>query len=188
MFEADGLLLTPRVQTRLGLGLLVFTVSIALLGGVFGILGAFFQEIRSYNLLLPFAGGPMIEEAMKPAGVYLLLLRWPQLLRGRIHIAVLAALGGIAFGLVESLVYVKVYVDDPSSSFILYRFTVTIALHAIASFTVGLGLSRTMVDWANGTAKFPKRTRKFYVYGVLIHAAYNIAVTILSLTGDLRFD
>jgi RsiW-degrading membrane proteinase PrsW (M82 family) len=188
MFEADSFFLPAPALRRFSLGLLVFTLAIALLGGVFGIFGAFFQEIRSTNPLLPFAGGPMIEEAMKPAGVYLLLLRWPHLLRGRLHIAILAALGGIAFGLIESLVYVKVYVDDPSSSFILFRFTVPVALHAIASFTVGLGLQRQMIDWANGTAKFPKRTRNFYVAAVLIHATYNIVAVILTATGVINFE
>src|SRR6266540_5970070 len=61
----------------------LFAVGVALLGGAFGVIGAFLQELRAGGgIFLAFTGAPIIEEALKPAGVYLLLLRWPGAIAG----------------------------------------------------------------------------------------------------------
>ena len=162
----------------------------AVLGGLLGIMGALFQEGQATLgfLLLPFLGAPIIEEALKPSGIYLALLWWPRALNSQLFTAILCAISGFVFGVIESLVYVAVYVEDPSDDFILYRFTVTLALHAIASFVVGLGINRRILDWAAGRTKLPKASRNFYIAGVAIHAIYNTTAVILSIAGVLDFD
>ncbi|MPZ48393.1 MAG: PrsW family intramembrane metalloprotease [Dehalococcoidia bacterium] len=163
----------------------------ALLGGLLGIAGAFMQELQSFfggGLLMVFIGAPVIEEALKPAGIYLLLLRWPRALSGRVHTAALTALSGLCFGLIESFVYVRFYFPDQGDDFVLFRFTVPVAMHAFASFIVGLGLSRSLVDWAAGRQKLPKPARNYYLAGVGLHAAYNTAAAILSFAGVIDFE
>ena len=163
----------------------LFAVFVAVLGCVIAIPGVILQEIQASGSII---AAPVIEEALKPAGVYILLLRWPQALRGRLHIAVLAAIAGLTFGLIESLIYVTIYFPDEGSDFVLFRFTVTPMLHVVASFIVGLGLSRTIIDWAAGRAPFPRRTRNFYFAGAGLHAVYNLTAVILALAGVLEFD
>jgi len=162
----------------------------AVIGGALGIIGAIAQEIQSTTtyLLLPFIGAPIIEEALKPSGLYLSLLWWPRALGSQLFTAILCSISGLVFGLIESFVYVTLYVEDPSDGFILYRFTVTLALHAIASFVVGLGINQRILDWAAGRSKLPKSSRNFYIAGVLIHAIYNTTAVILSIAGVLDFD
>jgi RsiW-degrading membrane proteinase PrsW (M82 family) len=159
----------------------------ALLGGVLGIFGAFIQEIQAAGISGPFIAAPIIEEALKPAGIYILLVVWPRALAGRLHTATLTAISGLCFGLIESYVYVTLYYPEGDSAYILYRFTIPVMMHTIASFLVGFGLSRQIVDWAAGRASFPKITRNFYIAAVLIHAIYNTTAVILSLTGVLEF-
>jgi len=130
-----------------------------------------------------FIGAPIIEELFKPIGVYLGQVWFPQTLRNRIYVALLCALGGVVFGLIESWVYVNIYVDDPSDAYTQFRYTVPVALHAAASFIVGLGLTQAVVHWVNGRAKLPKSSRNFYIGGVLLHAVYNTSVVILSIAG-----
>ncbi len=110
---------------------------------------------------------------------------FPQALRNRIYVALLCALGGVIFGLIESWFYVNVYVDDPSDAYTQFRYTVPVALHGAASFIVGLGLTYAVVDWVNGRAKLPKSSRNFYIGGVLLHAVYNTSAVILSVAGVL---
>jgi len=162
----------------------------ALIGGALGIIGAIFQEAQTAAtyLLLPFLGAPIVEEALKPAGLYLTLLWWPRALNNQLFTAILCSISGLVFGMIESLVYVTVYVEDPSDGFILYRFTVTLALHAIASFVVGLGINHRILDWAAGRSKLPKSSRNLYIAGVAIHAIYNTTAVILSIAGVLDFD
>jgi RsiW-degrading membrane proteinase PrsW (M82 family) len=162
----------------------------AIIGGVLGIIGAIFQEMQTTwaFLLLPFLGAPIIEEALKPSGLYLTLLWWPRALNSQLFTAVLCAISGFVFGVIESLVYVTVYVEDPSDGFILYRFTVTLALHTIASYVVGLGINRRLLDWAAGRSKLEKSSRNYYIAGVAIHAIYNTTAVVLSFVGVLGFD
>jgi RsiW-degrading membrane proteinase PrsW (M82 family) len=167
----------------------VLAFLMALIGGVLGILGAIFQEIQTTNfVLLPFIGAPVIEEALKPSGLYLVLLWWPRALNNQMFTAILCAISGLVFGIIESLVYVTLYVSDPSDGFVLYRFTVTLGLHALASFVVGLGINRKILDWAAGRGKMPKASRNYYIAGVAIHAIYNAVAIALSIAGVLDFD
>jgi hypothetical protein len=172
-----------------GLRLDIIAIGLALVGGVLGVFGAVVQEVQAGGgILLAFTGAPLIEEAMKPAGIYILLLRWPQAVRSQLHTAWLTALSGLCFGLIEAFVYVELYNPDGSSDFVLYRFTAPLAMHAVASFIVGLGLSRAIIDWAAGRQRFPKETRNFYLAGAGLHAAFNITVVTLAFAGYLDFE
>jgi RsiW-degrading membrane proteinase PrsW (M82 family) len=168
----------------------VLAFIMAALGGLLGIMGALFQEGQTTFgfLLLPFLGAPIIEEALKPSGIYLTLLWWPRALNSQLFTALLCAISGLVFGVIESLVYVTLYVADPSDGFILYRFTVTLALHTVASFVVGLGINYRILDWAAGRSRLPKASRNYYIAGVAIHAIYNTTAVILSFAGVLDFE
>ena len=163
-------------------------LALALLGGVFGIVGAFVQEIRAgVSPLVVVLGAPIIEEILKPSGLYVVVARWPRLFERQIYIAALAGLAGLVFGVLESTLYVKVYADDPSGAFIVYRFTVTVLLHTAASTIVGWGISERLVRWASYGGGFPKTSRNALIGGIALHALYNLTVTVLSWTGTLDF-
>ncbi len=165
----------------------LFAITFAVLGGVLGILGAAFQELRTGGvfLLLPFVGAPIIEELLKPSGIYILLVRWPRLLRGQLHTALLAAVSGLSFGLIEAVVYVTVYVSDPPDWFVTYRFTLPLLVHATASFIVGLGINERLLAWARDGAPLPKANRNFIIAGIALHAVFNTVATALALSGVL---
>jgi RsiW-degrading membrane proteinase PrsW (M82 family) len=160
----------------------------ALVGGVLGIGGAFVQELQAGGLLAVFIAAPIIEEGLKPAGIYILLTRWPQAVRSQLHVAWLTALSGVCFGVIESLVYVTFYFPDQGGDYVLFRFTIPVAMHAIASFVVGLGLSRAVIDWAAGRQRLPKRARNFYLAGVGLHAVYNTMAVVLGAMGVFAFE
>ena len=168
----------------------VLAVLVALVGGLLGIIGAIFQEAQTTltYVLLPFIGAPIIEEALKPSGIYLALLWWPRALRSQLFTAVLCALSGLVFGIIESLVYVTLYVDNPSDEFIVFRFSVPLGLHAACSYLVGLGLNQQVIDWAAGREKLPRASRNFYIAAVVIHGTYNLTAVILSITGVIDFN
>jgi hypothetical protein len=49
---------------------------IAAVGGFFGILAAYFEEFQYGGIMSIFIAAPIIEEVVKPMGVYLLLAKW----------------------------------------------------------------------------------------------------------------
>jgi RsiW-degrading membrane proteinase PrsW (M82 family) len=166
----------------------VIAITLALVGGVLGIGGAIIQELQADGFLAAFIAAPIIEEGMKPAGIYILLTRWPQAARSQLHVASLTALSGVCFGLIESLVYVTLYFPEQGNDYVLFRFTIPVAMHAVASFVVGLGLSRAVIDWAAGRQRLPKPARNFYLAGVGLHAVYNTLAVILGIAGVFAFE
>jgi hypothetical protein len=178
-----------RPETSAGrLRLELLALSMALVGGLMALVGAFFQELQSgVGVFLLVLAAPVIEEVLKPSGIYVLLVKWPQALRGQLHTAFLCAVSGAVFGVIESLVYVELYYPNGSDAFVLFRFTVTPVMHAIASFIVGYGLSRSLLEWANGRSPLPQRTRNGYLFGIGLHAVYNTSVVVLGLLGILDF-
>ncbi len=167
----------------------VWIVLLALVGGLLGILGSIISELGSAGswFLLPFFGAPIIEEAFKPIGVYLAMARWPKALTNQLYVAVLCAISGLVFGLLESAMYVLVYAPDESASYAYFRFTIPVAMHMLASFVVGLGLTHAVVRWVSRAQPLPKRSRNFYLAGVTIHAIYNTTAVALELSGVLNF-
>jgi len=178
----------PEAPLKRSLLLQPVVLLLALLGGLLGAFGAVVQELLSGGgYASALIAAPIIEEALKPAGIYILLTVWPQALFGRFHTATLTAISGFCFGLIESYVYVTFYYPEGDAAYVLFRFTVPVMMHTIASFLVGFGLSRAIVDWAAGRGPFPKITRNFYVAAVLLHVIYNTTVVALDWTGVLEF-
>jgi hypothetical protein len=163
----------------------LLVLAFALAGGALGVLGAVFEELRAGGFAFLAAG--VIEEALKPSGVYVVLVKWPWALRGRVYTASMTALSGFVFGVIEALVYVLVYFPDEGSDFVLYRFTVPLIVHSGCSFIFGLGIDRSLVDWANGLASFPQASLRFIVAAMTLHAGFNLVALVLQVSGVVHF-
>lgn len=161
-------------------------VAVALVGGVFGILGALIQETRA-GFLLAFVAAPIIEEALKPSGVYLLLAKWPHLLRSRLYTAFLAALGGASFAVIENIVYLTIYFPHHSQVLVIYRFTVNLFMHSLTSFILGFGINQRLVASVRGDIPLLSGNWKFFIPAMVLHALYNIGATVAQALGYLRF-
>lgn len=162
------------------------TAAVSVAGGALGLVGALFQELQFFGPL-PFVVAPVVEEVMKPVGVYLLLARWPWLLRGQVYTASITALGGLGFGVVENLVYLYIYVPQHTTAFVAFRFTAPLLMHITASFVVGMGLNRRFIDSMQGKEPFLAGSWPFFLGGIVLHAAYNITVAVLYNTGLISF-
>ncbi len=181
--------LVPEPEFERTPGRFIAAFALAVLGGAFGILGALFQELRAgISPLIAIVGAPIIEEFLKPSGIYVVVGRWPRLFERQLYIALLASISGLVFGLIESVVYASLYVDDPSSAYLLFRFTVPVALHMTASFIAGWGVSAVLLRWASSGGRFPRASRNAFAAAIALHAIYNTTAIALSIAGVLDFD
>lgn len=161
-----------------------YVLGVSLAGGLLGVLGALIQETRGgISFLGPVVLAPMVEEALKPSGIYYLQAWRPELLRNQTFTAILCGISGLTFGYLEGLVYLYIYHPDHSTQFVVLRLGLTPAMHALFSFIVGLGINRQLVEGAYGRAPFPGSSQKFYLTAMLLHGSYNLIVTILAVTG-----
>jgi RsiW-degrading membrane proteinase PrsW (M82 family) len=160
---------------------------IAIGGSVLAILGSIIQEATALPILATFFVAPMVEESMKPVGLYILLAYRPEVLTSRFYTARLAAMAGAGFGAIESTVYVTVYVENPTPEFIAFRYTVPVLLHTVASFIFGFGINQRLKASMWGEVPFLSGNWPYFVAAIALHSAYNISVTALGLTGVLKF-
>ncbi|MCP4607417.1 MAG: PrsW family intramembrane metalloprotease [Planctomycetes bacterium] len=150
---------------------------VAVMGGFFGILAAG-HENSGYGLFVAaFVVAPIVEEAVKPCGVYWLLGRRPYTLPSQKYIVFLAALAGLTFGIIESFVYVGIYYleyNEHDQTMVIWRFTICLLVHTTCSSIVGFGINQKLVAWVRGEVPFLQGNRKFFFTAMAIHSAYNV--------------
>lgn len=156
-----------------------FTSAIATGGGVLGVLGAIIQELSQGSLLVAFVAAPMIEEVMKPAGVYLLLVWWPKVLTSRIYTALLAALGGLSFALIENVIYLQLYFPQHTQTLVIFRYSACLTMHVVCSFILGFGINQKLLASVRGEVPLLKGNKKFFFIPMIIHSLFNIMAVLL---------
>jgi hypothetical protein len=155
---------------------------IALLGGPWAVLGALVSTWGGWLALVVV--GPAVEEVMKVALIALLIETRPYLFKFRGQIAVAAAGSGLMFAVIENLIYLNVYLPDPSATIIAWRWIVCTALHVGCSAVAGVGAMRVW-DKLMAERRRPDGPvdLRWLVAAIVIHGAYNAAVTVAELSG-----
>lgn len=166
------------------------TIAVAALAGPWAILGALMASMYGQGaagVLAICVFGPVVEEVMKvAAGMYVVEKR-PFFFRSGFQIVICALAGGLVFACIENLVYLNVYIHDPSLTMVRWRWTICVALHMGCSFIAGLGLMRIWRDTWHRTQRprihlgFP-----YLVAAMVLHGAYNAFALVLALA-DFRF-
>ena len=153
----------------------------AIAGGLFAVISAFigtspggFMSASVPILVIVF--GPIVEETMKVAAASYVVEARPYLFTQRSQV-LFAAIGAAAiFAALENLLYIFVYIDNPGTFLILWRWTVCVALHTGCTAVVATGLANV---WERAMSEYrqPRITDLFpaLLTGILIHAAYNAA-------------
>jgi hypothetical protein len=162
--------------------------------GPWGVIGALFggggggAQLSMTGIVAVAIIGPITEEIMKIALALWVVEKRPYLFKSIWQILVCAAAGGLLFGVIENLLYLRVYIPDAAESLARWRWTVCVGLHVNCSFVAGVGLARIW-DRAIRT-----RTRPELGYGMgwfatamIGHGLYNFGVTIAEFMGWLEF-
>ena len=153
--------------------------TIAAVSGPFAVIGALFQFDTVAGILAIVLFGPVTEEVMKVAALGWVVERRPFMILTRRQIVATAALSGLAFAIIENLMYQFVYLKDPSVELLMWRWTVCVALHLGCSAIAGYGLSR---EWARATSEERRpavsRALKYLVIAIVVHGLYNGGVTL----------
>lgn len=178
--QAEAQPVLPVLERDLPRPSTLFAVLLAVSGGLFGIVGAAQAELPSL-LLAPYVWAPVAEEVLKPVGVYIMLIKWPRALKNQVYTATLCAISGVAFGLVESTVYMFLYFPDHSQAQFLFRFTVPVALHTVASFIFGLGINQQLLAPLTGRGGFRRSNWAYFLAAVVLHSSYNFVATVVSV-------
>jgi len=157
--------------------------AIAVLGGPLAVFGAMVtngaQNASPLIGVILFA--PLVEELLKIGLVVIVLETRPYLFKTGAQLMITVLLSALVFAILENILYLNVYVDDPSESLIRWRWTVCTALHIGATTIAGMGVMRmwrrSRLDWS------PPKIRYGYPYFVTamaVHGAYNFFAVLYS--------
>lgn len=154
--------------------------------GPFAILGAFMGAGGTASLaiiLVVATFGPLAEEMLKASGALYLAEQKPWLVPDSWVLPLITLAAGLVFAVIENLVYLTIYIPDPTPEIIRWRWIAGPLLHGGASLIAGLGVRRMwMITHQERTAPRLRHAAPFLITAVVVHGLYNLLVTILELT------
>ncbi len=162
-------------------------LGLLLVGGPFAIVGAMIDgwtrgSVGGAGLFQVAIIGPTVEEVLKIALAWLVIETRPYLFQ-RIEQLYVAALGtAFLFSAIENLIYLTIYIPNPSISLIAYRWTVCVILH-VGCTAVAV---RTLAEVWTTTIR-EKRPPRFHrgmvslIPAIVIHGLYNTIALVTSL-------
>ncbi|GJM25716.1 MAG: hypothetical protein DHS20C16_21310 [Phycisphaerae bacterium] len=165
-------------ETKLGTGIAT-AIACAVVGGLFAVVssalgtspGGFFGASAP---LLVVIFGPIVEETLKVAAASYVVEVKPYLFKRRTQVYLAAIGAAVIFAALENVLYIFVYLRNPSDKIILIRWTVCVALHVGCTTIVAAGLVNI---WKRAMHEFrqPRITDLFpsLVTAIVIHGAYN---------------
>ncbi len=162
------------------------TILVILAAGPWAILGALIRStlFHAWGILLIAVVAPVVEDTMKIAVALWVVEKRPYLFRSPFQILLCCLAGGLAFSAIENVMYLSVYIANPSPFLIVVRWTVCVVLHVTCSLLAGIGLVRM---WSAGIRqRVPPKIRvaaPWIVGAMITHGLYNGLVTIVELTG-----
>jgi hypothetical protein len=180
--------LESRIASTSPLTCWLTTLGIVLAAGGWAIVGAIVLQMFAAQLPFgPVLMAPLTEEIMKLALATWVVEKRPFLFRSPTQILLCAMAGGLVFAAVENVLYLNVYIPNPSPEIITWRWTVCVALHAGCSLVGGFGLvqiwKRTM---ANLTRPELSHGAKWLIAAMVLHGIYNALAVVFSLSQDLH--
>lgn len=157
-------------------------IAAALCGGPWAVLGTFLSYMP--HPLMSIVIGPATEEVMKLAMIIMVIELRPYLIRSADQIRIAAAVSALGFALIENLLYLHVYVTQPSFALAAWRWVACSSLHLGCTWYASRGL---VESWQNAMEKghadrAPGAYRRL-LGAIIIHGAFNALVTVLDRLG-----
>ena len=158
----------------------------AVVAGPFAILGALLGAGGTASfafLLVVVAFGPLAEEVLKASGALYLAEQRPWLVPAGWVLPLVTLMAGLVFASIENLVYLNVYISDPTPEIIRWRWIAGPLLHGATSFIAGLGVRRMWIV-TNREHRVPRmrHAAPYLIAAVLVHGLYNLTVTLLEIS------
>lgn len=159
------------------------TLGLSLLAGPLALVSTFMTTASAprAGFLVAVVIAPLVEELGKVMAPLLVVERAPFRFRHSSQILVCAVSGGLVFAVVENLLYLNVYIPDPTRLIRVWRWTVCVALHTGCSLLAGLGVARV---WKRAVdqARPPKLEdgHSLLLAAMIAHGAYNFIAILIN--------
>lgn len=170
----------------------LITLAVALSAGPWAVIGALFigySDVSFYSagFIAVVLIAPMTEEFMKIAIPLYIAEKRPFYFKSRLQVLLCIIAGGVVFAVIENLIYIYIYIPNPSAQIILWRWTICTLMHASATFIAGLGIMRMWADSNKGMSR-PQLSLAYpyIITAIILHSLYNIFAIVLSYSGYFK--
>lgn len=159
-----------------------FSLVIALGSGLWAVAGAMLGQVQSgsmFGLLVIVVFAPLAEEMLKASAALITIEKWPYVFRSPAQIILCCMAAALGFSVLENLLYLKLYIPDPTATIIWWRWTVCVLLHTSCSTIVSLGLVRIWRQtMTSGTAPRVSLGTPYIITAATVHGIYNFIAII----------
>lgn len=154
---------------------LLVMLAVSLAAAPWAILGVFYYGHATFLFVVAvifFA--PFLEEILKVSVLTWVVEVKPWLFRHGYQVLFCGLAGGFFFGVLENLLYLYVYIPNPSTSIIIWRWTVCTALHTTCSGLAAVGLWRVWSQTIRtATRAHLPRALPWLLAAMILHGGYN---------------
>lgn len=162
----------------------LITILTAIIGGPLAILGTLIEGATQSGLLTIITIGPTIEEIMKVALPLWIVEKRPWLFRSSTQILFCCFASGLAFAAVENVIYLQVYIPNPSVSLAQWRWTICVLLHSSCSLLAGVGVMRMWKSFQQEkTVPQISLAGTALLSAIILHGSYNAIATMIETAG-----
>ncbi len=164
------------------------TLGLALGSGVWAVVGAILSQIQGNSaggILLVVVFGPLAEEMLKASAALITIEKWPYVFRSPVQIVLCCVAAALGFSVLENVLYLHLYISEPSPVLIAWRWTVCVALHTAGSTIMSLGLIKIWKQtMATGTPPRVGLGTPYFITAATLHGCYNF----LAILANPLFD
>jgi len=159
------------------------TFPLALVSAPLAIVGVFVLRVQgmgSFGCMALVVFGPIIEEILKISSALLIVEKRPYLFKSERQIVLICVFSGLVFAFMENLLYLNLYIANPTPALILWRWTACVLLHSGCTAVSSIGLAKV---WRDATANLRKPRlslmTKYVAAACVIHGIYNFTAIFL---------
>ena len=155
----------------------IMTFLLILASGPWAVIGVFmlaFQGLGGVGATAVIIFGPLTEELLKIASPLVVVEKRPFLFCSARQIFICCLSSGLIFSFIGNLLYLNLYIDNPTPQLIVWRWSVCVILHTTCSAIASFGLIKM---WKESKRNFSKPKVIYMIpslfAAVLIHGIYN---------------
>lgn len=159
------------------------TIAVSLGSGVWAILGALMlQSSWQFPIILAVFVAPITEEIMKIALAIWVAEKQPWLFKSFVQIVICGIASGLVFAAIENVIYLNVYIENPTPQHVNWRWTICVMLHTGCSAIASIGVVRVWQRFQD-EERIPRLSdgARWIVAAMFIHGLYNLAASTMSL-------
>jgi hypothetical protein len=160
------------------------TLALAFGSGAWAIVGALLSQVQGNSaggLLLIILFGPAAEEMLKVSAALITIEKWPYAFRSPVQIVACCLAAAFGFAAIENLIYLHVYIPDPSPGMIAWRWIICVTIHVAGSSIASVGLVKIWRHtMAHGTTPRVSLGSPFFMTAIALHGIYNLGAILLN--------